>query len=169
MSDFPPQRILRNLPGVAEIEALLVKAKAHPSFKWSDYWLDAEKLASQVGKRLFGLSAEDTKWKPPDAEDGWDCEGAWEDEFLDYDEVSYGRGGRPKDYALADLGWDISDGSGGDLMAAELLYRQLVLVHFDIAGHEYGAKPSEEELQADAEAAAGKLEADVEAWRRKRR
>lgn len=153
MSEFPPHRILRNLPGVAEIEALLVKAKAHPSFKWSDYWIEAQKQASQVGKRLFGLSAEDTEWTEDDLEEEGLSRPAWEAMIRDNDP--------------ADLGWDISDGKGGTLLAVDLLRRQLVLVGLDEDGHEFGEEPTEEEIEADAEDAAEKLKAEVETWRRR--
>ena len=53
---------------------------------------------------------------------------------------------------LADLGWDVTDGRGRQLLCAPLFYRVLVAVEKGLCGHEAGEAPSDEELEDEAEA-----------------
>ena len=151
MSDLPPSRILRSLLGIADIEALLKRAAKRPNFKWSDEWDEAQRLADTVSRRLFGLSLEDTKWSSEGFEIERDVEFAWERQFLKWSPLDAKGTSNGSQYALSDLGWDVSDGHGQQLLCAELFYRPLVCVAKDIAGHEAGAELSDEELRDEAE------------------
>jgi len=151
MVEVEDQRLLRTLPGVADIEALLAKVQSRSNYKWTPEWDEAGRLVDKVGRQWLGLTLADTGWTPACRNAGWRTERDWEDEFYAWIPNETGSVLTAVKHDLAALGWDVSNGRGEELLCAELFYRLLVCVSRDLAGHEPGSDLSEEARLAEAE------------------
>jgi hypothetical protein len=157
---------LIDLPGVAEIEALLVKAQATngKNWQWCQHHDDAEKLARQVSMRLFGIAEAETHYVEDEGrsrEDNDNEGGCWESHFR-----GFVQGSQPWPWARwEDLDWDVNGSDGEPLRALKFFYRQIVAVERGLCGRLPGEKdpglsPSEEQFIED------RLKAEAAKFRR---
>lgn len=163
MVEVEAQHRLSALPGVADVEALLIKVRSNRNYKWTPEWDEAVRLVDKIGRRCLGVTLAETRWTPACRKLGWSTEDDWEDEFHAWIPNASGTVQTAAKYELSELGWDVSNDVGGELLCAELFYRLLVCVAKGMAGHEPGAELSEEARKVEAEKWAADL---VSSWER---
>ena len=125
--------VLRALPGVAELEAILDRCELHPSPKWAPARDEAEALAAKLSHRHFGTADADTRYEKNHLLAAFENEHhlcVWEHDFdflrLPFDEQA-------DDWE--DLGWDVLRADGRPMRALEFLGRQIVAATMGLAGH----------------------------------
>lgn len=105
--------VLRDLPGVAELEERLARIAAHPNPQWAP---DADGLLDEVdrvSRRQFGLALTDMEdWEPEPEEN------------LDFDEAF-----------ARDFGWDVADGRGKRLQSFAYLAAPIIYASRGLKGH----------------------------------
>lgn len=156
--DGEPTWVLRDLPGVEDVEKIMLTCLDHPNPKWAPARDEAEALAKKVAFQLFGIKPEDLEWSERLRDLGFNDEREWRRAFRE----PWG----PVD--VIELGWDISNGQGAPLLAAELFQPYLVAVGKSLLGHAPGAPVTDQELDTKAEYLSGNLSDEVAAWRRRR-
>lgn len=119
--------ILRELPGVAEVETILIECQSHPNPLWAPRRDDAYALAERISARFFGFTMKDTilevpyGTKPMEARE---MKAAWEADYEDWL-----AGDNRQDAELIadweDDGWDVTDGAGSTLLALEFFGRPI--------------------------------------------
>ncbi|MBL8773890.1 MAG: hypothetical protein JNK30_21060 [Phenylobacterium sp.] len=149
---------LRDLPGVMEVEKLLIAAEASRSGKWSREFEEAQKLADKVSRRHFGIGEKETRYVDDDRlsriENDW-LGGSWDPCFQLYEFENL-----PAPWApWSKLGWDVKGSDGRQLRALELFWRQLVAVGYGLAGR-YPDEDDGDLTESEKEAIAAKLAAD---------
>lgn len=156
----------RDLPGIAEIEALLADAVRlrGRNWQWCDEHDRATALAEQASRRLFGITVAETRYvdDPDLSRDANDHEGGWWDSRFDGYEASGGPGPTAD---WADIDWDVTGGDGRPLRALGFFYRQIVAVEFGLCGHLPG---EDAELSAaEADGIAARLQAEAAKFKRR--
>lgn len=154
-----PRYILRNLNGIAEIEALLVAAERHPNPLWAKEYDQAKARVDPTSRRLFGLTADETGYVDDPALDEYENAeryGVWEDflelmEGIDRDDVAA---------AWRNLGWDLWDARGQPMRCLEYFVRQIITVAAGRGGRLPDARielneKQEQDLEARLRAEAG--------------
>jgi hypothetical protein len=158
--------VLRDLPGVAELEARLHRINAHPNPLWAP---EADRLDEDVdylSDWLFGITWADSfpsSWDFPDLTKREIVHRAYELDqhfaFLDYEDE------HQNPQVWAKLGWDITGKDGKPLLCLEKFDRQMVCSSHQIGG----AKPLEQLAHVAAEEWAQGLAEQAEAFRRRKR
>lgn len=158
-----PKYLLRDLPGVAELEDLLRRIEAEKNPEWTPLRDGLDDKVDRLSRNLFGVTAEDTNNLPSTFATniiGFDARwNAWINEFYDGDEP----------YDLAALGWDLNDAAGDELKCADYFYDQIVAAHKGLMGRLPGAPRSDGEIAKNAADWARSLEADAHNWPRGRK
>lgn len=162
--------ILRELPGIAEMEDHLKRAAADPSGSWSKLRDGLDQKADALSVRLFGLTVADTNYPEDTGEDEahWDRSfHRWEDNFACLNPTDDG-------WAVTILifdaaGWDITDGQGRPLAIMDYLGRQLVCVAKGLKGRHPGEAAADDEPLFDAAAIEKALAAEAVAFKLRRR
>jgi hypothetical protein len=127
--------VLRNLPGVADLEARVARIEAHANPEWAP---DIDGLwdhVDEVSGRLFSLKASEL-------EDGV-AEDAEETEFCAI--------------VAQELGWDLTGSDGKRLMCFEYLAAPIIYASRGLKGRMPDQPMSDEEAASDAELWARKL------------
>jgi hypothetical protein len=156
--------VLRDLPGVAELE----RGLNVPGRQLDPEWDDLDDRIHALGIRLFGISEDDTYYRPsgePDAmgqlhwapadHQAWD---EWEKHFafLDEDEID-----EEQDEAFWQaVGWNVTDEDGFWLSILDYWGRQIVCIakrlhpraRLSLTGNDPFVPPTLEEARRDAEA-----------------
>lgn len=114
--------VLRDLPGVAELEARLGRIAAHPSPLWAPDFDGLEDEVDRVILRNFGFRR--------DPDDSVELE---PDSMVDI---------------LTGRGWDLTDGQGGLLRSYFALVTAIGIVEEGLAGHLPG-EPDDREMTPD--------------------
>jgi hypothetical protein len=150
--------VLRNLPGIDEVEALLRKIQAHPNPAWAPENDQLPKVVERVSLRLFGITSNDTDLEfeqLPD--DEWDSAiGQWEQNFH-FAEYYAEVGGDDSEQDAVELGiwesmgWDVTNGSGEMLDCLVHFQRQIICAAKGLKGRLPNEEPSEEEAVDAAE------------------
>jgi hypothetical protein len=117
--------VLRNLPGIVEVEQLLERAEQHQNPLWAPELDRAKALVHDVSRRIFGLSEQDTEWSLRAIRAGFEDYNEWEDHF-------WAESGGDRD--VSELGWDVTDGQGEDLRCLPYFHRQIVCVAEELLG-----------------------------------
>jgi hypothetical protein len=117
--------VLRNLPGVAALEARLQRIEAHPNPEWAPEVDGLQDAIDRLARSLFGTTEDEI--------------GMWVD--VDEDDSPYLA-------ALAEFGWDLTDGSGKTLLAFYCLATPLAFATDGKAGRLPDAPPSDSEIAA---------------------
>lgn len=156
--DGRPKFVLRSLPGVAELEAILDRCELHPNPKWAPARDEADALAAKLSRQHFGMTEAETRYQKNHllrAHENEHNESVWEFDF-DFLRRPFGR-------QLGDwegLGWDVRRSDGGPMRALEFLGRQIIAATLEIAGHlpdeagelsDEAKQGIETQLRADAE------------------
>lgn len=130
------KRVLRDLPGVAELEARLTRIANHKSPLWTPDGDYLHEDVDRLSRELFGLTESDTYFDEDVeaaglsedlVEEAWD---RWEAHFAvlgEENEHFFLR--KPASNSLVAweaMGWDVSDGGGREMWATALLGRQIV-------------------------------------------
>lgn len=148
--------VLRDLKGVAEVEALLEKVEAHPNPEWAPEQDDLKPLVDRVSLALFGITGADTQfsadrdWREDETFD--EAYDRWERQFYmpwfedDQDQAAF------EQTVWAGLGWDVTDGAGATLPSLGHFERQMVCATNGVLGRLPSSGPTERELEAQAEA-----------------
>lgn len=151
--------VLRDLPGVADLEAILDRCQEHPNPKWAPARDEAEVLAARLSRTHFGLTIDETRYQPNHLLKGYENEHndiAWEHVFefltLPFEDQAE---------VWGDLGWDVRRADGAPLRSLEFLGRQIVAAALGIAGHEPGegelSPPEQQDIEARLRAEAAKF------------
>lgn len=162
--------ILRELPGVAEMEDHLKRAEADPSGSWSKLRDGLNEKTDALSVRLFGLAVADTHYPEATGEDdeAWNRSfHRWEDNFACLNPTADG-------WAVTILildaaGWDITDGKGKPLAILDYIGRQLVCVAKGLKGRQPGEVSADDEPLFDAAAVEKALAADAVAFKLRKR
>lgn len=150
--------VLRNLPGIDEVEALLRKIEAHPNPAWAPENDQLPKVVERVSLQLFGITADDTELDfehLPD--DEWQSAMDQWDEHFQFAECYFeGLGDDNEQDAVElgiwdSLGWDVTNGSGAILDCLIYFRRQIVCAAKGLKGRLPNEEPSEEEAMDAAE------------------
>jgi hypothetical protein len=158
-----PTYVLRNLPGIAEIEALLVAAERHPNPNWAPERERAQARIEPTSRRLFGITADDTAYVDEPALDEFENARLYEDwedllgkmAYAERDEIAG---------AWREIRWDVWDATGRPLLCLEYFVRQIITVTMGQGGHLPGVRVElNEQQEQDLEA---RLRAEVEQHRR---
>ncbi len=100
---------LIDFPGVAEVEALLVRAQqtSGKNWQWCQHHEDAEKLARRVSMQLFGIAEAETRYVENEGlsrEDNDNLGGWWDSNFR-----GFVQGDQPSPWARwEDIDWDVT-------------------------------------------------------------
>lgn len=122
--------VLRDLPGVAELEARLRSVAADPNPLKAPEAKDLERDVDNLSKRLFGITEADTDFDPEAGDYSRmpidQVHAAWDVWNAQFDEI----GGTPEEIiaSFAALGWDVTDGQGDVLKALDKLDCQILAV-----------------------------------------
>lgn len=161
MKDDRAQFVLRELPGVAELEALLEKIEEHPNPEWSPDRDHLPKMVDRISLALFGIARRDTEFR--EQEDGEDADqyergwGAWEDQFWAPWSEDADEQWELEKKAWSALGWDVADADGEYLYAIEYLKRQIVCATNGLCGRLPGTPMTDEQAKTAAEDWGAKL------------
>lgn len=166
---------LRDLPGVAELEARLAKIDAHPNPEWApenDNLLDD---TQRLCERLFGITLLDT-WFDYDAlrfDEKWEYDedeierqaAEWEQNFNFLDAEN----DADRELIWSAMGWDVSDGQGEDLGCLGYFERAIVCAAKGLRGRLPGAPLTDEELAEQEPDIEAKLRAEAAGFARRRK
>lgn len=164
--------VLRNLPGIGDVESLLKKIQAHPNPAWAPENDQLPGLLNRISLRLFGITADDTEFDytglPP--EEWHEAIDAWEENFLfaEYYFDDLGDDAEQDATALAiweTLGWDVTDGLGKVLGYLTHFDRQIICASKGLKGRLPNEEPSDEEAAEAAKRWANALLAGKRARR----
>ena len=102
------QYILRELPGVRELEAMIQRIESHPNPEWSPEVDQLQPLCDRLSMRLFGITEAQTAFDQQGIETR---EAQWETNFhlLRYDG---GSKGREANAVWSLMGWDVTAEAG---------------------------------------------------------
>jgi hypothetical protein len=138
-----PRYVLRQLSGIANLEALIDRAGLEP-VTGSPEEQAVEQRLEWISKRLFGLTERDTILAPDEpgqtieaqanAQQWWERHFEFLDEEHSDDEVQA---------FWADLGWDVADEHGHPLRCLSYLERQMVCATRGLRGKLPEEGPSE--------------------------
>jgi hypothetical protein len=147
--------VLRELPGVAELEARLQRIEDHPNPEWAPEADGLEKAVDALSKRLFGITYDDTLYEDDEElsdEENLRAFDAWRlhFQFLYLDDEDE-RVEKAVDLIWDAMGWDCTGGDGRYLLAYGQVARQLVCATKGLCGHLPGTPRSDAEIVADAE------------------
>jgi hypothetical protein len=125
--------VLRDLSGIAEIEALLLAAEGHPNPLWAPDRERAMSLIEPTSRRLFGITENETLYVDDPAldEDENDERSDLWDELIRL--LAWNDPCNVPD-AWEKLGWNVCDASGRPLRSLEFFVRQIVTVTMGMAG-----------------------------------
>jgi hypothetical protein len=167
--------VLRDLLGVAELEARLARIAAHPNPEWAPETDGLKPHADRVSTALFGLTEDETFFDRSiyDFDDEWEYDEhevqrfhtEWERHF----EFLYVNDPEAEALVWEAMGWDISDGIGADLRCLEHLCRQMVCATKGLKGRLPGAPMSDAELESRAGEIEAKLATEAASFRSQRR
>jgi len=156
----PAKYVLRDLPGVAELEDLLRRIAAEKNPAWTPLRDGLQDKIDRLSRSLFGITQEETDLPPPAFASGiigFDARyEAWIDEFYDGEE--------PVDPAA--LGWDLNDAAGEELKCADYFYDQIVAAHKGLMGRLPGAQKSDAEIAKDSKEWEARLRAEAGKFKR---
>lgn len=158
-----PRYVLRNLPGIKEVEALLARIQAHPNPAWAPERDALDDLVERVSLTLFGMGQDDYLPRSEEAPEGATQEEflAWATRwnehfaFLDYypdDDEDEEAADRAERLIWNAMGWDVTDGHGGLLPCLGYFERQIVCTTKGLRGRLPGTPMSEDEARDEAEA-----------------
>jgi hypothetical protein len=166
MSD-PARYVLRDLPGVADLEARLKRIEVDPSGAWSKLRDGLQRDVDTLSRRLFDLTDAETGHKADyslsDA-DGRKSYDRWEQNF----KCLYG-GDDVLIFVLDAMGWDVVDEAGQVLRSFHYLDRQIVCVAKGLRGRAPPTDLQELELADVAEAWGDSLAEEAARFRARRR
>lgn len=155
--------VLRDLPGVGELEALCAIIATHRNPEWAPERDGLTELAGKVSRALFGLTEDETHLDHADLPDrDYDLDELitlseeWERNF----EFIYTEDSAAEAVIWRTMGWDVGDGRGGVLLSLEHLSRQMVCAVLGLRGRMPGTPPSDEEISSRTEGLAEKLAAE---------
>lgn len=149
-------KLVRDLPGVAELEARLHAHYADKNSAWSPERDALAADSADLSRRLFGLADDDTEF-----DDAWVEEGgrfAGEDWATAYDRweehfallrLGNEAGAR---IVFEAMGWDVTDGRGEDLLSLDLIGRPLVCAAKGLLGRLPGSEITDQEAEDRAKA-----------------
>ena len=163
---MPSNYVLRDLPGIAEFEALVARVEGLPNPSWAPEGDDLQPAADRLSRALFGITEDDTAYAYED--------GASDDEYS----VSYNRWEENFSFLWADtddekaaatfiweaMGWDVTDACGAELLALVYFDRQIVSAMKGLAGRRPDAAPSDDEIAVNAEGWAKSLARDAKSF-----
>jgi hypothetical protein len=159
--------VLRDLPGVAELEALIDKIDSHPNPAWAPEQDELPALVDRVSRALFGITRDDTRFDHEGAlADGLsfsEAEAAldrWEQNFG----FLYEDDDAPVRLIYEAMGWDVWNEEGGWMQALDCLDRQIVCVMKVLRGHLPGDL-DDEAAKVGAQDWGAKLAADAAKFR----
>jgi hypothetical protein len=152
--------VLRDLPGVAELEARLQCIERHPSKDWAPEADGLGESVDRISRSLFGITETETRLDggADDATLGWELNFA----FL------YGEDHAATELIFDAMGWDILGQDDDWLLCLHSLSRQIVCVAKGLKGHLPGAEPDEASLARMANDWGASLAAQAERFRRGR-
>ena len=150
--------VLRNLPGIDEVEALLRKIEAHPNPAWAPENDQLPKVVERVSLQLFGITSADTELDYEHLPSGeWESENdRWEQNFH-FAEYYFEVPGDDSEQDAVErgiwesLGWDVTNGSGEMLDCLYHFQRQIICAAKGLKGRLPNEEPSEEEAADAAE------------------
>lgn len=161
--------VLRNLAGVAELEAMLDRIQAHPNPLWAPENDEVVQVADRLAKRLFGVGFSEVDFEPRqgagphrgEADSAWERrlwlvnsdEGASEDEEADN---------------WLQLGWDVRRADGRPMLSMAFLDFFILAAIDGHAGRLPDAPPSDDEIERRAGDFEAKLRAEAEQFRKGR-
>jgi hypothetical protein len=115
--------VLRDLPGVAELEARLQRIGAHPNPEWAPEVDGRDDHVDRVARQLFGITEDEIGLRfGVDENPG----------LLEH---------------VASLGWDLNSATGGPLLAVEYLITPIMVAIDGSAGRLPDQPPSDEEIE----------------------
>lgn len=158
--------VLRDLPGVRELEAEAKRFWADKNREWSKEFDGIEERQDLLCRRLFGVTAEevDEIYAEPDEP----RHRYWERvaEHRKHFEFWFEDGAVE---VFASMGWDVCDERGEPLACLSWLARPLISAAKGLKGRLPDAPKSDAEIAANTEAFEAKMLADAEAFRRRQR
>jgi hypothetical protein len=168
---MPVKYVLRDLPGVAEFEAMVARVEALPNSSWAPEGDELQAAADRLSRTLFGISEGDTQFSHDD--DMSDEEyaeyvaghGRWEANF------AFLSAETDEEMAAARLiweamGWDVLGGNGEEMLSLIYMERQIVCAMKGLAGRRPDSAPSDDEIAVNAEGWATVMEREAKAFRR---
>ncbi len=154
--------VLRDLPGMSEIDALVQTIKAHPNPLWAPEIDQLPVALDRVSRRLFGITKSETDFDDDDAYDDlpadeWNEKSAAWDEHFDFAEYYDEDLGSEAEQEAAELaiwesmGWDVTDGAGNKSAHFEYFYRQIICAAKGLKGRLPDGEMTEAESALSAE------------------
>lgn len=172
---MPAQFVLRELAGVAELEARLHRIEAHPNPEWALERENLDEDTQRLSDRLFGITfletyfdrtpmEEDPEWEY-DEDDYEAAERSWDMhfKFLDSEDDA------ARSLIWDAIGWDVTDGRGEELLALDYLDRMMVCATKGLCGRLPGAPANDAELAERAEDWGGQLAEEAAKFRARAR
>jgi hypothetical protein len=166
-----PRYILRDLPGVAELEHRLRQIDADPSGAWSKLRDGLDRDVDLLSRRHFGITQAETQYQFAYSlpyEENATAQARWEEHFYCLD------GWRDEDEAamlliLDAMGWDVTDGAGRVIDSLRYFGRQIVCAAKGLKGRLPDTAPDETELAANTHVWARQLAAEAAKFQERRR
>jgi hypothetical protein len=164
--------VLRQLAGVADLEARLQRIEEHPNPEWAPDNQGLEAHANIVSERLFGLIEEETRltWWDVQHEEGAAAEFERRlDEYERHFRFIYDTDDAAKAIIWDAMGWDVTDGAGERLRCLPYLARQMVCATKGLKGRLPDAAATDSDVAEQAEKWGDSLAAEAARFKRGRR
>lgn len=160
--------VLRDLPGVAEIEARCKRIAAHPNPEWAPEKDGYASAVDAVSRRLFGLTEAETSYETDEAltaEEDQVAFDRWEENF----EFVYSDDDAAAALLWDALGWDTKDADGEDLACLHDFSLQMVCATKGLKGRLPGAPLSEAQAAEEASLWAQRISQEALTFQKRRR
>lgn len=166
--------VLRDLPGIAEIEPVAKAWHLDKNREWSKHFDDFNERLDVISKRLFGITEDDAYYSEPLPDEdmaSWrERQDEWEERVDWLDDVAWPD---TPEIILNTLkfihGWDVCDADGKVLACAPFFVTQIFVASQGWRGRLPGAPVSEAEMLESVERFEDKMLAEAEEFRRQRR
>lgn len=166
----PVRYVLRDLPGVAALEAMLERIQAHPNPLWAPENDQVVEKAEAVARQLFGVSHQEVDFIPEQAKGPLrPGEPVWQRSIWmgDEDDEASPYADDPSDWD--DYGWDVRSADGKELLSLAFLDWFIVLATEGKAGRLPDAPKSDAEIERAAAAFEAQLAAEADKFKRSHR
>jgi hypothetical protein len=129
--------VLRDLPGVRELEDRLERIDAHQNPEWAPERDGLDEAVERLARRLFGIGFDDTRFDPDLDRSEAEIEAEWRRWELNF--ACLHPMDEDEDEAAAKvflaMGWDVTDVNGLDMLVLEHIGRELICATKGLRGH----------------------------------
>jgi hypothetical protein len=161
--------VLRELAGIAGIEARLARIAAHPNPAWAPERDGLQTAIDDVSRALFGITEEETRFEV-ETETAPISPGPGTLDAVRYEQAFaflYDADCDAADLIFEAMGWDVTDGQGDWLECLHAFSRQIICAARGLRGHAPTGAPDDKAVQKAASDWGASLAEEARRFRRK--